>query len=60
MNQRKRYFNCRFKFDKSVKNLKGKRPIINQLDRANILSSLNVVDYVVIFDEKTLKYYQIN
>ena len=40
--------------DKSVKNLKGKkRPIINQLDRANILSSLNVVDYVVIFDEKT-------
>jgi D-beta-D-heptose 7-phosphate kinase/D-beta-D-heptose 1-phosphate adenosyltransferase len=40
--------------DKSVKNLKGKtRPIINQLDRANILSSLNVVDYVIIFDEKT-------
>ena len=40
--------------DKSVKNLKGKkRPIISQLDRANILSSLNVVDYVVIFNEKT-------
>ena len=40
--------------DKSVKALKGDyRPIIQQNDRAYILASLKVVDYVVIFNEKT-------
>lgn len=40
--------------DQSVKALKGpKRPINNQKDRAHILASLKVVDYVVIFDEDT-------
>jgi D-beta-D-heptose 7-phosphate kinase / D-beta-D-heptose 1-phosphate adenosyltransferase len=40
--------------DKSVERLKGKnRPINNQSDRAYILASLEVVDYVVIFDEDT-------
>ena len=40
--------------DKSVKRLKGKlRPINNQMDRAHILAALEVVDYVIIFDEDT-------
>ncbi|RXJ69381.1 bifunctional heptose 7-phosphate kinase/heptose 1-phosphate adenyltransferase [Halarcobacter ebronensis] len=40
--------------DKSVKRLKGKdRPINTQDDRAYILSALECVDYVVIFDEDT-------
>ena len=40
--------------DKSVKSLKGNgRPINSQNDRAYILAALEVVDYVVIFDEKT-------
>jgi len=40
--------------DKSVASLKGKnRPINTQADRAYILASLEVVDYVVIFDEDT-------
>ncbi len=40
--------------DSSVKKIKGaKRPIINQDDRARVLSSLEVVDAVVIFDEET-------
>ena len=40
--------------DKSVKELKGdSRPINNQNDRAEILASLNCVDYVVIFEEKS-------
>jgi len=40
--------------DSSVKLLKGnKRPIINELDRAYLLSSLRFVDYVVIFNEET-------
>ena len=40
--------------DKSVKRIKGEnRPINNQNDRAYILASLEVVDYVVIFDEDT-------
>ena len=40
--------------DSSVKKLKGKnRPINSQNDRAHILASLHVVDYVVIFDEDT-------
>lgn len=40
--------------DKSVKKLKGSnRPINNQHDRAYILASLEVIDFVVIFDEDT-------
>jgi len=40
--------------DSSVKRLKGKnRPINTQTDRAHIIASLHVVDYVVIFDEDT-------
>tara|TARA_B110001450_G_scaffold71849_1_gene68114 strand:- start:1066 stop:2490 length:1425 start_codon:yes stop_codon:yes gene_type:complete len=40
--------------DRSVSALKGKgRPINSQLDRAYIVAGLEVVDYVVIFDEDT-------
>lgn len=40
--------------DASVKRLKGpERPINNQDDRAEMLSSLEFVDYVVIFDDDT-------
>lgn len=40
--------------DRSVATLKGKnRPINTELDRAYILAALEVVDYVVIFDEDT-------
>ena len=40
--------------DRSVKILKGDdRPINGQQDRAYILAALEVVDYVVIFDEET-------
>jgi len=40
--------------DKSVRKLKGKnRPINTHTDRAYILASLEVVDYLVIFDEDT-------
>ena len=40
--------------DESVKMLKGEdRPIINQLDRAYTLAALEVVDYVVIFNDET-------
>ena len=40
--------------DSSVKKIKGaKRPIINQEDRARVLSSLEAVDAVIIFDEET-------
>ena len=40
--------------DKSVKMIKGdSRPINNQDDRAEILSALSCVDYVVLFDENT-------
>jgi len=38
--------------DKSVKIIKGpERPINNQLDRAAVLSALETIDYIVIFDE---------
>ncbi len=38
--------------DKSVKVIKGTdRPINNQLDRAAVLSALETIDYIVIFDE---------
>ena len=40
--------------DSSVKMLKGEnRPINNENDRAEILSSLSCVDYVVLFEEKS-------
>ena len=40
--------------DSSVKSIKGdSRPINNESDRAEILSSLSCVDYVVLFDEKS-------
>ena len=40
--------------DKSVKMLKGtSRPINNEQDRAEILTALSCVDYVVIFNEKS-------
>lgn len=40
--------------DSSVRALKGeKRPLVPQQERAEIISSLSCVDYVVIFDELT-------
>jgi rfaE bifunctional protein nucleotidyltransferase chain/domain len=40
--------------DISVRKIKGeKRPVINEHERAFILSSLKPVDYVVLFDEET-------
>lgn len=40
--------------DSSVKKIKGEtRPINNESDRAEMLSELNCVDYVVIFDEQS-------
>lgn len=40
--------------DKSVKSIKGEsRPINCEADRAEILSALSCVDYVVLFDEKS-------
>ncbi len=40
--------------DASVRRLKGpKRPIITQEERAYLLQSLEVVDYVIVFDEDT-------
>ena len=40
--------------DASVKSIKGEsRPINCEADRAEILSSLSCVDYVVLFDEKS-------
>lgn len=40
--------------DKSIRRIKGeKRPILNQDERAFILSSLKPVDYVCLFDEDT-------
>ena len=40
--------------DSSVRRIKGpRRPIVQQNDRAYMLASLEVVDYVTIFDEDT-------
>ena len=40
--------------DDSVKRLKGEdRPLVNQKDRAVVLSALEMVDYVTLFDEDT-------
>jgi rfaE bifunctional protein nucleotidyltransferase chain/domain len=42
--------------DKAVKEMKGPgRPYANQSERAEILSALNFVDYVVIYDETVTK-----
>ncbi|MCM8785885.1 MAG: D-glycero-beta-D-manno-heptose 1-phosphate adenylyltransferase [Candidatus Omnitrophica bacterium] len=42
--------------DKSIRMIKGKgRPIIDQKGRCEILSCFSMVDYVVIFEEKTPK-----
>lgn len=42
--------------DKSVRSIKGpSRPINNEADRAEILSALRCVDYVVLFDEDSPK-----
>lgn len=42
--------------DESVRRIKGdKRPILNQEERAFIISSLKPVDYVIFFDEDTPK-----
>jgi D-glycero-beta-D-manno-heptose 1-phosphate adenylyltransferase len=41
--------------DKSVRELKGPaRPILPEADRAELVSALRAVDYVVIFDEPTV------
>ena len=38
--------------DRSVKKIKGeKRPIVSEKERAEVLSALEFVDYVVLFDE---------
>ena len=39
--------------DKSVSSIKSNRPINPQNHRAEVLSSLEMVDYVVLFDEET-------
>jgi D-beta-D-heptose 7-phosphate kinase/D-beta-D-heptose 1-phosphate adenosyltransferase len=39
--------------DKSVSAIKPKRPITSQDQRAEVLSALEVVDYVTLFDEDT-------
>ncbi|MBU0650321.1 D-glycero-beta-D-manno-heptose 1-phosphate adenylyltransferase [bacterium] len=40
--------------DESVKGLKGKnRPIIDEIDRTELVASLECVDYVILFDEET-------
>jgi len=40
--------------DRSVRELKGKgRPILNEQERAEVLSGLESVDFVVVFDEQT-------
>jgi len=40
--------------DSSIKRIKGeKRPIINQEERAYIISALEMIDFIVIFDDDT-------
>ena len=41
-------------FDISIKNIKGsKRPINNELSRLEVLSALECVDIITVFDEDT-------
>jgi len=38
--------------DRSVRTIKGeKRPIVSEKERAEVLASLEIIDYVVLFDE---------
>ena len=40
--------------DRSVRVLKGEgRPILNEQERAEVIASLEAVDYVIVFDEET-------
>lgn len=40
--------------DRSISGLKGpKRPIVNQLDRLEVLEELESIDYLVLFDDET-------
>lgn len=39
--------------DNSISRIKPGRPIINESQRAEVLASLNMVDYVTIFDQDT-------
>lgn len=40
--------------DRSVRVLKGEgRPILNEVERAEVVAALEAVDYVIIFDEET-------
>lgn len=40
--------------DRSVRALKGEgRPILDQQERAEVIGALEVVDYVIVFDEET-------
>ena len=40
--------------DSSVRNLKGEgRPVLNEAERAEVMSALAAVDYVFIFDDET-------
>jgi len=40
--------------DRSVREIKGRgRPILNEQERAEVLSALESVDFVVVFDEET-------
>ncbi len=42
--------------DESVKQLKGEnRPIINEKERAELLSALEMIDYLIIFNDLTCK-----
>ena len=42
--------------DNSVRSLKGKaRPLVREKDRTEVLSALEVVDYIVVFNELTPK-----
>ena len=42
--------------DSSVKKLKGNnRPIINENERAELLAALEMIDYIIIFEELTAK-----
>lgn len=41
--------------DSSIKQLKGSnRPIVNQIDRSEILSNFRCIDYIVIYDDESV------
>ena len=40
--------------DASIRRIKGeKRPIVDQVNRAKLLSAISLIDYIVIFDDDT-------